>query len=327
MPEHVLQHYPFVTGRKAHCAWEFDLSKAVLRFLTELDPDYFVNIAEIHLARVEESECQSSAIALRSLYLQGLETLFAMLGALVQAPGAIPAWLLKYKNHELDELVADLQAGRPILSCVNSKIETWNDLSSVVHAGMAVDVEKKDEISTVFGGLWRRFAGDFLDKKMRLEYNSIKHGLRIKPGGFALAIGRQESPEVPCPPERMQNMGGSKFGSAYYTAEELDSKGLNFRIRQQSVNWNPQNMFWGAKLISLSLNNVIACLRAVNKGEREDISFKFLENPEEFDKPWSHAVGVMSFDFALNLSPNQIQPMRKEEILARYEKRTGENTE
>jgi len=46
-----------------------------------------------------------AAIALRMAYSQGLETLFAFLGAAVQAPDCVVGYLLRYENRDLNSLI------------------------------------------------------------------------------------------------------------------------------------------------------------------------------------------------------------------------------
>jgi hypothetical protein len=70
--------------------------------------------------------------------------------------------------------------------------------------------------------------------------SSPKHGLRTRPGGLTLAIGFEETPGIPAPPEKMHNLGGSKFGTSYFSREKvLESNRINFRPRRQSRNWDP----------------------------------------------------------------------------------------
>ena len=53
----------------------------------------------------------------------------------------------------------------------------------------------------------------------RAEYNSIKHGLRVNPGGSYIAVGAEQTPGVPAPPEAMRSMGGSPYGSTFFEIE------------------------------------------------------------------------------------------------------------
>jgi hypothetical protein len=53
---------------------------------------------------------------------------------------------------------------------------------------METDIEFKTKIEISFSSLWKHFAEDFLRDGFSEEYNSIKHGFRLRIGGFSLAM-------------------------------------------------------------------------------------------------------------------------------------------
>jgi hypothetical protein len=318
MGELRLYRAPFVTFERPHCVWEYDLPEVVLDFLAELDPKYFETIAEMHAERIRATPCQVSATALRGLYFQGLETLFALTGALIQAPTAVPAWLVRYKNEQLEALIRSISESRPVLAHLHHKLNSWEDLAGVVFRPMDADQSVKDEAARSTARMWRLFAEDFLDPIRKIEYNSIKHGMRIRQGGFRIAIGRQVDLNTPCPPQSMMSLGGSQFGSSFFIIEGLDDGARNFRVRKQLMNWNPDNMVWGARMISLSIQNVVACLRSINNATPESIEFRIPDDADDYMRPWSHPVGVERANFAPTLTREHIQPLSKDEILRAY---------
>jgi hypothetical protein len=148
--------------------------------------------------------------------------------------------------------------------------------------------EKKQWIQEGFGKLWRRFAGEFTDVKISQEYNSAKHGLRTRVGGFYLHAGTEVIPGVPPPSEKDWNLvGGSDFGTSYFTLEKLGGDGrLNFRPRHQSRNWNPESLTNSLLLLSMSINNVISFLRGINGVPRENCPVRIPDSEKDFDAPW-----------------------------------------
>src|ERR1700749_2873767 len=72
---------------------------ASLRFLQGVDHHYWEYQSAVHGQQLEAEDIahrQRAAAALRIAYGQGLEALFAFIGALVQAPSCPLAWLLAY---------------------------------------------------------------------------------------------------------------------------------------------------------------------------------------------------------------------------------------
>ena len=88
-----MDRYVFAVADEPYCCWEYDLAERNQRFLATLDATYFHYVADRHFEEVEGENRQRAAVALRAAYHHGLETLFSLLGALTQAPDAVPAWL------------------------------------------------------------------------------------------------------------------------------------------------------------------------------------------------------------------------------------------
>lgn len=180
-----LQCCHVIVGKRPLSVWDVDLGYKNQRFLSSIDPDYFNYLSQIHSQPANDQELltdkqsQHSALALRTAYSQALETLFALLFASIQAPHCIPAWISNYKNHELVELIEKIQNNKPIDSVLDSETPTWPDIYDTLF-----NLKENDNgIFTARSGFtktWSCFASDFLNESFSREYNSIKHGLRIR---------------------------------------------------------------------------------------------------------------------------------------------------
>src|SRR5687767_11979647 len=262
------QYALFLVDERAFCLWDQDIKKLNLDFLNGIDPEYFEYLADTNFEQLgveREDVHQHAALAIRTAYSQGLETLFALIFASLQAPHCVPAWMNLYKNSELYDLVRKVSKYERILSLLREQIITWETLSNVVHESLILeDKDKEKSIKNGFGRLWSRFATIYLQHGFSEEYNSIKHGLRVKSGGFSLSMGVEDQPGVPSPPERMVLIGKSKFGTSYYTSEQIDDLKRHIQITRNSRNWDPEDMVWGLKLISTSISNIISALKIFN---------------------------------------------------------------
>jgi len=105
----------YFVGERPQVTWAWDLDDRNLRFLCGIDAGYFTHIASTEGALLESEARHFAVAALRVAYGQALETLFALAGAAVQAPGCVVGWMLAYRNDELLHLVRAMASGRPEL--------------------------------------------------------------------------------------------------------------------------------------------------------------------------------------------------------------------
>jgi hypothetical protein len=315
-----MQYSKFAVGELPFCVWEWDLQERNLAFINSLDPAYFEYLADIHAQALETDEQrQHAALSLRTTYSHGLETLFAILFATIQAPDCVIGWLHKYNAGDLRSLIQKVQTWQPILSKLRIKPITWENLSNTILVALSLeDKEKENRIKQHFATAWGRFANDFLDEKSNKEYNSIKHGLRVRAGGFRVAIGIEDTPGVPAPTERMRSLGGSNFGSSFFVPEKIGDNKLHFRVRRYSRNWRPENFVYGLYLISFSLQNILSFLKVVNDVDPTTVQFSWPSNEALFDEPWRLVASVTEIGMDTVITAEHIIPFSKDEILAVY---------
>jgi hypothetical protein len=146
-----------------------------------------------------------------------------------------------------------------------------------------------------FAQLWRRFAHDFTDGAHSDEYNSIKHGLRVRSGGFHFAVAMEDNPGEPAPADRWKSLGGSDFGSTFYRFEPLlgEPNKHNIRGKASMHNWNPENYLNGLSLLSVSLQNVLSFALARN-GVTEKLEYFYPSEDHAWESPWAKNIGVTS---------------------------------
>lgn len=313
-----LPHIKFVVNETPYCFWDLDVHGKNLEFINKIDPKYFEHVSEMHGELLEGEQKQYAAATLRIAYSQGLETLFALLCAVVQAPDCVIGWFLKYRNSELFDLVKKISEGRVIYSKLRCHRVNWRVIADLVFSRFSTGDDGKDEgIRTNFSRLWSHFASDFLNENFDLEYNSIKHGSRARMGGFYLALGLEDEPGVPAPPERMRMMTNSVFGSSFFVPERLhDSR--NFTVSHQSLNWVPDNYVDALQLISSSIHNVVAFLRIMHGVPRSEVPFTYCTDNESYQLPWSRSTGMTALRWNSQITENAIEPLTKEDILSVY---------
>lgn len=324
--DHSLHRYIFAVADQIYCCWEHNLPDRNEQFLRSFDSEYFNYVAHRHMDQLESEDKQRAAVALRAAYYHGLETLFSLLGAMAQAPDAVPAWIPKCSTGELRRIVNALQLGRPILTQTGRQSLTLRELAGITHEYCWPDDNPTGITGERYGRLWERFADDFVDEKHVAEYNNIKHGLRVAAGGSTLRIGRQEGYCVPAPEANMQTIGTSSFGSRCYLPEPLGVS-HHFRIRRNVLNWRAEAMVQRLQLIAWSINNVVGALRCLGGSPPGSVQFHRPEDPDAFDAAWRWGVGVDSWNLDIEIAPADIDPVSRDELLRELEARGAEGVE
>lgn len=319
-----IPHIKFVVDETPYCFWALNPYTQSLEFLNKLDPGYFEHIANIHSQFLEGDEKQYAAAALRIAYSQGLETLFALLCATAQANDCIIGWFLKYTNRDLFNVVRKISSWEPIYTKLPTKNVTWEYLSNLIFSGLKSGDEEKDfHIIQSFARLWERLADEFLDEKLGHEYNSIKHGLRARMGGFFFAIG---PPGASVPPDQMQVVANSTFGSSFFIPIRLqDSR--NFSVIHQGINWHPNRYICALKIISISINNIIANLKRSYGIPADELKYSLFSEDSTYEEFLENLGGATSLSFNQPFSEKDITPLTKADILSVYNKKDVNETE
>lgn len=298
----------FINNRKL-AFWDYELRKKNLDFINQIDPEYFKFVAKTNFnilndEEVDKREKQYAAMNLNAAYSQGLEALFSLLFATLQAPYCVIGWILKYENNDLKEIVEKFSNGQEIITNFYEKqeiveklpdgnevvtehyekIETWENVANLIFSfsDKELSINYSNKIRG-FAELWRRFAKDFLSKRNKDEYNSIKHGLRLGMKGHQFFLGPSNSHKIPFEQQQWEMVSDSNYGSSFYGIEKIDK--TNFILKNCKRNWNPEKFFHALNLISDSIKIVILSLNKLN-GNQVDLEFVFPQDEYFFERPW-----------------------------------------
>jgi hypothetical protein len=143
-----IQRIRFAVNETPYCFWSLDAIAQDLEFINKIDPRYFEHIAELHGESLEGDQNQYAAAAIRIAYSHGLETLFALLCAVAQAPDCVMGWFLKYQNRDLYDVVRKINDGRSIYKKLRCDRVRWNDIAEVVFASLKTTMKRTRRSST-----------------------------------------------------------------------------------------------------------------------------------------------------------------------------------
>jgi hypothetical protein len=305
-----------------YCLWSEKNPKVLtIEFLDNIQPKFFEYQAGTNLNKLNyKKRRQMAAIALRTAYSHGLETLFSLLCAAIQAPHCVPGWMLFCKNSQLYSLLEKINDSKSI-DCMLQAPISWENISSAIFASLILpDKEKERNIKLGFANLWSKWSSDFVKGNFSREYNSIKHGFRVKSGQNYLAFRSSSS-------SKGTLMGKNEFGSSFYGYERFENPTNsqltnNFQLTKITRGWEPEAMAWGLHLISMSITNIVSAIKVMNGIPATEGKFTYPSDLAMFSKPWMrrYSFGVNSFSFKINIpaeaislfSPSQLKKLYKE---------------
>lgn len=292
VPVECYKHY---LGRRPQVTWGAEMGERNLTFLRGLDPHYFVHIAETQAPLLETESRQYAAATIRVAYGQALETLMAVLGATLQAPGCPLGWMVSYQNNELRQVIEDLVTSPSGLSHT-----TW-DLGSkplLRLAGAVLEpagwpADELNRRAALFSQAWSRWCHEFLDEISKAEFNAMKHGTRTQLGGFSFSIGYETAPGVAADLATMRTLGASEFGSTFAVPVKLQGR-LHQTSRTVSRNWLPVAMVHSLHIMAASITNIVSFLRIRAGDDPTTCRYEFFSNDSVFeracDRPGVHTI-------------------------------------
>ena len=308
----------FAVNKEPYCLWGHDLRKRNLQFLGDFDVEFFEYSIERHLEAEDE---QRASIALHITLHHALETMFALVGAYVQAPLCAYAWISKYSNADLRNFVERINREDDAIYCmVNMDSVSWEAIAKAVFACYLPDTPKQAQTIQMFSTQWRRLATILLAEGERDQYNALKHGLRVQKGGFGIAYGLEPSPGVPAPPESMRSLGSSDFGMSFHKVRAVADGGITKENRsvcceQHSHNWSVEQTILLIQMVSMSISNLVSSLKVLNGAEASTCKFVRPENNDGFDQAWAHGVGLTHASFNFVVDESNTRPVSKDQLI------------
>jgi hypothetical protein len=297
---------PFAVADSVYCCWDRDHRARTIEFLNGLDAEHFATVAAMLAEHLDGDDALAASVALRVTYHQGVETLMSLLGAAAQGPSVVPAWIAKCSTQHLRTVTERLRRGEALLTEVGQQHISFDDLATRIHQFAWQDESGPDSTAAHFGKLWHKLALELLDPTSRAEYNALKHGARVRPGGFTMSIGLEDTFAVAPPPDRMHSLGGSRFGSSFFVTEKVGSSKAHLRIRRTSVNWLPEPLAQRLMLISISISNIVSALRCELGDDPSTVLFRRPVPADAFNLVWQASPGIASATVGdtIDLSPD-----------------------
>jgi hypothetical protein len=308
---------PIAVGTKFHMIWDVDHADTQRSFLGKIDPAYFQYCSDTHAAQLETGNREQAEIALRSNYSHAIECLFSLIGAAIQAPHCPAGWVLLVSNPVLHSLVYTVSKRDVVSNSLGLENLNWPAVVKALHP-IAMGDELLEEHINAVERLWRYLASQFCDEDFREEYNSIKHGLRVRSTPWFLNMGTEPSPGQR--PATMMRMGGSSAGTDFFRKVKLKENNQQWQLRDGRSNWDAKNFVGLMPLIVRSIANVRALLLLKNGADPSTCTPKQFRANEVGDALAFRALERNTkVSFWFNIDGNSLDDLTQSDIREDYE--------
>ncbi len=286
-----MQCIAFPVGeKKVFNVWMEDVQNSNLAFLKNIDMEYYLFLSETLREELEGESKRKAALALRTAYHQGLETMFSFLGCMVQAPHAPVAWIPNCATNDLRSVVKAID-DHSVSVMVHKSIEelSWKGLSAMIHGSLNVPKGSPEPV-TYFERLWSILANEFLNESHQKEYNSLKHGFRVSHGGFTKVSWKSEDGTE-------QVFSGGEDGTGFYATKRMDDWPKEQHVLyQRGVNWDPEKVANRLELISLSIKNIVQFLK-ICSGYVGKLPVQYVVEDDDFESVLDYKTSLLSAEF------------------------------
>ena len=130
---------------------------------------YFQYLNEVHQKAADEKR---ASVALRAALYHGMETLFSLLGAFLQAPDCAYAWVAKCNNSDLRTILQRINAkDKSLFIRYRFKRLTWKAIADVVFNCYLPGTEKQQRTVDLYSALWQRLSHEYLPALLSIQAN------------------------------------------------------------------------------------------------------------------------------------------------------------
>ncbi len=304
----------FYVENRARCVWEYGIAQRQLEFVKSIEPEHFPFLYEVLAKELAGDRRQRAACQIRATYSHALETFFSLLFSVIQAPRCGYAWLLEYQPGDLVAMTTALLQAQPIPTPLSLNPFNFDSVAEALTPRPTDDPGYANVGKVAFARAWKRLAYDFTNELWTTEYNSIKHGMRVTPGGMKIEVRLSSNIDEP-----FQNLGGSEFGSQFFRREKLIGS-LHIRGRRHVVNWNPLCLGKRIDAIGTSIQNIRGFLLGHLGEDISDYAFVIPDDEHAFDECWANEPRVTNISFDNNICEADIDKYSKSEIEGRLQR-------
>lgn len=246
----------FVLDRP-HCLWSHQAQFECGQFLSSLNAKFYARLAR-QLCRRNLDNARSRAEAggtARIFWHHAVETFVTLVGAAIQAPTALPAYFALCRNEDVREIAELIQARKRLpFEATVLREPGWAGLFRAVFE----PTPWHDDGQTVafYVKALQEIIVAYLSELHRLEYNALKHGMRVSIGSARLEFDPAKGEPIEC-----------AFSISAQDASHLavikpveSARGAKARIHHQlervTIGWSLERTIQDLDLLSGAIDNL-----------------------------------------------------------------------
>lgn len=135
-----MENLIFAINDEPYCLWGYNLGERNLEFLNGIDTKYFDYLLNLYL---ESDEEKKAAIAIRITLHHAIETFFSYIGAYIQAPKCVYAWMAKCSNRQLRRFVESVgRCNNQVITILNIESVSWFNIAESIFRQYESGTEK-----------------------------------------------------------------------------------------------------------------------------------------------------------------------------------------
>lgn len=283
----------FMVDDKPYAIQGTELKDFEEQYIKDLDPAVWRYTLDKLPTKVEDMS-YLDALELRRSVSQNIETVLALLFAVLQTRYCVTGWLSFYQMSDLRRLIEKVESDQSFHNRFNLTSFSWEDIASVLWPTFT---EERQNLSAKS----LKQMADFLNSRVDAdEYNALKHGMRLQKSSFSASFAPSDDPTTRPSKEEYIHLGSAKFGSSYLKFERIGSDSASKKVNRlgkiHMVNWDLNLLLYLAAHTYGVGHNLIAFLQHY-WSIVDQPQYGHFEDPQNYDPKKDPSYGVSSATF------------------------------
>ena len=265
----------FCVLEKAYSVWGSDLREENDRFLRTISADFYEKFSQAQSKKdLEDATVRGIESGLtRLVWHHSLETLFCLIGACLQAPNCVFGYFSNCHNNGIREIAKSLLK-KQRLKYTYASLEdySWEGIIKAVYEPTPW-VEECPETIDYVARAFEAMAEAYLSDWHRLEYNSLKHGMRVATGPTSFKMANPKGQfDVP-DGINIEARDSSHFTHTISSPNLTTGKRRNHLIVERViVGWSLDRTIKDIQLIAMMIRNVINLIKVI-RSTKDQLTF------------------------------------------------------
>ena len=254
----------FVLNRP-YCLWSSACASDNDDFIKSVNSKFYgrmsKQLSRRNLAN-DRTRAETGGIA-RIFWHHAIETFLTLVGATLQGPRATHSYFHMCRNDDLREIGRLIQLGERLpVELIKFNKPGWPGIFEAIFS--LTPWHEDGMTAEFFTRFIKEAVGSFLSDLHRLEYNSLKHGMRVNVGASRLEIG----PSKGEPDQAKKFVIGSKDSSHLLAIKPVPNVSkraakIHHQIERVTLGWSLERTIQDLDILAMAIDNQRSILRHI----------------------------------------------------------------